>query len=191
MTDIDRIKHIAENMAGVLTCEDGTKWHSAELLPLLEELALLRTEVLEADATLGRLSSILSRAAIALRGPEPPLTRWDWSDIPKLIEENNADRLLTLKDAVFLRGVMEKLACLGNGDSYGNSVGNCIAQDALRDTERLQKYIVCEVPHVGVIFRDGRSSTGRPWHNIVTRDDTVYVPTGTRLYVAGAQYNVK
>ena len=27
---------------------------------------------------------------------------------------------------------LQKLACLGNGDSYGNSIGNCIAQDALK-----------------------------------------------------------
>lgn len=29
------------------------------------------------------------------------------------------------------RAVLLKLACLGNGEQYGNSVGNCIAQDAL------------------------------------------------------------
>lgn len=31
-----------------------------------------------------------------------------------------------------LKAALEKLACLGNGDSYGNSVGNCIAQEALK-----------------------------------------------------------
>ena len=30
-----------------------------------------------------------------------------------------------------LREALRKLACLGNGDSYGNSIGNCIAQEAL------------------------------------------------------------
>jgi len=30
-----------------------------------------------------------------------------------------------------LRTVLRKLACLGNGDHPGNSVGNCIAQKAL------------------------------------------------------------
>jgi len=30
-----------------------------------------------------------------------------------------------------LRGYLHKLACLGNGDIYGNSVGNCLAQEAL------------------------------------------------------------
>ena len=31
-----------------------------------------------------------------------------------------------------LKAALEKLACLGNGDSYGNSIGNCIAQEALK-----------------------------------------------------------
>ena len=30
-----------------------------------------------------------------------------------------------------LREALLKLACLGHGESYGNSIGNCIAQDAL------------------------------------------------------------
>ena len=30
-----------------------------------------------------------------------------------------------------MRKVLLKLACLGNGDQYGNSIGNCIAQEAL------------------------------------------------------------
>ena len=29
------------------------------------------------------------------------------------------------------RKVLLRLACLGNGDQYGNSIGNCIAQEAL------------------------------------------------------------
>ena len=34
-----------------------------------------------------------------------------------------------------LRDALEKLARLGNGDRYGNSVGNEIAQDALKQEE--------------------------------------------------------
>lgn len=30
-----------------------------------------------------------------------------------------------------LKDALEKLACLGNGDTHGNSTGNCIAIDAL------------------------------------------------------------
>ena len=32
-----------------------------------------------------------------------------------------------------LKAALEKLACLGNGDAYGNSIGNCIAQEALKE----------------------------------------------------------
>ena len=32
---------------------------------------------------------------------------------------------------VNMRKVLLRLACLGNGDQYGNSIGNCIAQEAL------------------------------------------------------------
>jgi hypothetical protein len=30
-----------------------------------------------------KLAGILSRTAVALRGPEPPLTRWSWHDLPE------------------------------------------------------------------------------------------------------------
>ena len=30
-----------------------------------------------------------------------------------------------------MREALQKLACLGNGEQYGNSIGNCIAQEAL------------------------------------------------------------
>ena len=34
-----------------------------------------------------------------------------------------------------LKAALEKLACLGNGDSYGNSMSNCIAQEALANVK--------------------------------------------------------
>ena len=30
-----------------------------------------------------------------------------------------------------MREALQKLACLGNGEQYGNSIGNCIAQEAI------------------------------------------------------------
>lgn len=43
---IERFKHIGVHMAGVLTCEDGTRWHPTELLMLVKEIeeALSRNE---------------------------------------------------------------------------------------------------------------------------------------------------
>ena len=43
--------------------------------------------------------------------------------------ESNCQAVAAQNEA--LRSALHKLACLGNGDSFGNSVGNCIAQDAL------------------------------------------------------------
>lgn len=48
--------------------------------PGIEEL---RAEVAELDALRDKLADILSRTAVALRGPEPPLTRWSWHDLPE------------------------------------------------------------------------------------------------------------
>ena len=48
-----------------------------------ELLALARAEIAELDALRDKLAGILSRTAIALRGPEPPLTRWSWHDLPE------------------------------------------------------------------------------------------------------------
>lgn len=47
------------------------------------EIESLRTEVAELDALRDKLSGLLSRTAVALRGPEPPLTRWSWHDLPE------------------------------------------------------------------------------------------------------------
>ncbi len=35
------------------------------------------------------------------------------------------------KQIALLREALEKIACLGNGDKHGNSIGNCMAIDAL------------------------------------------------------------
>lgn len=40
-------------------------------------------ELIELHDLQERMSDILSRTAIALRGPEPELTRWSWHDLPE------------------------------------------------------------------------------------------------------------
>jgi hypothetical protein len=37
----------------------------------------------ECEALRGRMADLLSRTAVAIRGPEPPLTRWSWHDLPE------------------------------------------------------------------------------------------------------------
>ena len=50
---------------------------------ILAEAHRLHAEVAELDALRDKLAGILSRTAVALRGPEPPLTRWSWHDLPE------------------------------------------------------------------------------------------------------------
>ena len=42
----------------------------------------LKADQAESDAVRERLADLLSRTAIAIRGPEPELTRWSWHDVP-------------------------------------------------------------------------------------------------------------
>lgn len=46
----------------------------------------LRAEIEELDALRNRQSDLLSQTAIALRGPEPPLTRYSHADIPSRVK---------------------------------------------------------------------------------------------------------
>lgn len=64
--------------------------HRAAQLVEADELDRLRARVAELeaeraddDALRERMSDILKRTAIALRGQEPPLTAWSWHDLPE------------------------------------------------------------------------------------------------------------
>ena len=48
-----------------------------------ERLDALKAEKDELQALCDKLAGLLSRTAVALRGPEPPLTRWSWHDLPE------------------------------------------------------------------------------------------------------------
>ena len=56
--------------------------HLAALSAVTAERDRLREEVTELDALRDKLSGLLSQTAIALRGPEPELTRYGYADIP-------------------------------------------------------------------------------------------------------------
>lgn len=55
----------------------------AELRRLHAENEALRADLTENEALRQRMADILRRTAVALRGPEPPLTRWSWHDLPE------------------------------------------------------------------------------------------------------------
>lgn len=48
-----------------------------------DALDQMQTEIDELDALRNKLAALLSATAVALRGPEPPLTRWSWHDLPE------------------------------------------------------------------------------------------------------------
>lgn len=81
------------------------------------ELVALRAEIEELDALKDRQSSLLSQAAIALRGPEPALTRYSHADIPSRVKMVVAD----LQELVaLLRDAREGLELIGIRDvDYG------------------------------------------------------------------------
>jgi hypothetical protein len=54
----------------------------------------MRKDYEEETALREKLASLLKRTAIALKGPEPPLTWWDWSDLPEV-----AGRAMAVVDA--------------------------------------------------------------------------------------------
>ncbi|MEW9045565.1 MAG: hypothetical protein AB2387_00640 [Stutzerimonas stutzeri] len=56
--------------------------HYAALSAVTAERDRLMEEVTELDALRDKLSGLLSKTAVALRGPEPELTRYGYADIP-------------------------------------------------------------------------------------------------------------
>jgi hypothetical protein len=47
----------------------------------------MREEIVALHALLDRQADLLNRVAVALKGPEPELTSWDWSDLPEIAEK--------------------------------------------------------------------------------------------------------
>lgn len=79
-----------EGMATLCACEEDAKTEAANAQENYPRSGPYRAvqlcdaaEIAELDALRDRLSGILNRTAVALRGPEPPLTRWSWHDLPE------------------------------------------------------------------------------------------------------------
>jgi hypothetical protein len=75
-----------------------------------DEIERLTEELRESDELQERLSDLLRRTAVALRGPEPPLTRWSWHDVP--------DRAAAAVAAI---EVMQRAAALAAGGERHNA----------------------------------------------------------------------
>lgn len=73
-----------------------------EVLPLAwvaDEIAALERLDDESDRLRSKMADILSRTAVALRGPEPELTRWSWHDLPELVDDLTAQLAEAIKNA--------------------------------------------------------------------------------------------
>lgn len=75
-----------------------------------DEIQRLTDELREGDELRERLGDLLTRTAVALRGPEPPLTRWSWHDVP--------DRAAAAVAAI---EVMQRAAALAAGGERHNA----------------------------------------------------------------------
>jgi len=77
---------IVDEMRGFEIDHEPEGWPAVrmrQVSALCDEVERLRAEVAELDELREKMAGILSRTAVALRGPEPPLTRWSWHDLPE------------------------------------------------------------------------------------------------------------
>lgn len=63
--------------------------------PLLARIAALEAEVSEQGYVIEKTTRLLAETVLILRGPEPPLVKWSYHDIPQLVQalSNHRDRL--------------------------------------------------------------------------------------------------
>lgn len=100
-----------------------------------DELLRLQDEVAELDAMREQLADLLSRTAIALRGPEPPLTRWGWHDLPERAAAAVAAVNVMQRAAAILAAPSHASDCaMHNGPAYTPSTCDCGAQDVVKHT---------------------------------------------------------
>ncbi|HGM6917673.1 TPA: hypothetical protein ACKQDM_005631 [Pseudomonas aeruginosa] len=89
--------------------EHGQYVRYADYAKLEAEAQALREEVAEYEALCNRQAEFLRQSIVAIRGPEPELTRWGYADLPlrvrTIVEEVVAQRArgLTISEAMFRR----------------------------------------------------------------------------------------
>ena len=91
--EVERLRaELAEAQEKALRCDldmagiERREQEATELVQLRAELAECRREMDLTDSTINKMADLLKRTAIALRGPEPSLTRWSWHDLPERAE---------------------------------------------------------------------------------------------------------
>ncbi|EMI6703481.1 hypothetical protein V2E99_006000 [Pseudomonas aeruginosa] len=80
---------------------------------LAAEAQALREEVAEYEALCNRQAELLSQSIVAIRGPEPELTRWGYADLPlrvkTIVEEAAALRARVVVPREFLERIRSQL----------------------------------------------------------------------------------
>ncbi|WP_201271099.1 hypothetical protein [Pseudomonas aeruginosa] len=79
MSEVERFN---EYTWGVTEDEHGEYVRYADYDALAAEAQALREEVAEYEALCNRQAELLSQSIVAIRGPEPELTRWGYADLP-------------------------------------------------------------------------------------------------------------
>ena len=75
------------------------------------------------------------KAETWLATPEAAQRLQSYRDLGQQVAEAQNERDEARAEIEKLRSALHRLACLGNGDRYGNSIGNDIAREALAATE--------------------------------------------------------
>lgn len=84
MSDVKRLNFTVSQFESVVpyASEHGQYVRFADYAKLEAEAQALREEVAEYEALCNRQAELLSQSIVAIRGPEPELTRWGYADLP-------------------------------------------------------------------------------------------------------------
>ena len=129
-------------------CTPDDRRFEAEIVALREQVEKLKAELASIDGALNdpraNLTLTTSEIIWELKGQVEKLTKERDDLRSRRCEvcgylEHEREHTGCLREQLAalaeqnekMREALQKLACLGNGEQYGNSIGNCIAQEAL------------------------------------------------------------
>ena len=106
---------------------DQLKAMQQEITDLKEQVAQLKSSVQHEADCVDSAAAEINHLKILIEEQNAELASITSSTVFKLKSQiSHQEEAIRLKDAA-----LEKIACIGNGDTHGNSVGNCLAIDAL------------------------------------------------------------
>ena len=115
-------------------CCPDVDWRSArevELEALVEKLTKERDEALARERNCAIATHRQAYCIQQCAGTIGPDTSATIDSLPNAVKRVVKQLAALAEQNEKMRKVLLRLACLGNGYQYGNSIGNCIAQEAL------------------------------------------------------------